>query len=156
MLGTVVTGSDGHWSITTNNISNAVHTFTAFGIDRAGNVGSSSLALLGSSSGDKLSSVTAGELVVGGKGADQLTAGTGADTFVFHAGFAKDTIFGFDVVRDALGFDHNLFADVAEILSHTKDVKGNAVITYDAADTVTLIGVTKAQLEAHPSDLFII
>ena len=147
----------GDWSIPLNSVSNAVHTFTATAIDRAGNQGASSqIAILGSSAGDKISGVPAGELIIGGKGGDQLTGSTGHDTFIFHSSFGKDTITGFDVNADVLAFDHTLFATVADILNHTKDVKSNAVIAYDGTDTVTLTGVTKAQLEAHQSDLLII
>jgi hypothetical protein len=60
------------------------------------------------------------------------------------------------VNHDVLAFDHTLFANVAAILSHTHDVAGNAVITFDSHDTVTLLGITTAQLSAHQNDFHII
>jgi hypothetical protein len=58
--------------------------------------------------------------------------------------------------HDVLAFDPTLFASVANVLSHTQDVNGNAVITFDSGDTVTLLGITTAQLSAHQNDIHII
>jgi hypothetical protein len=41
---------------------------------------------------------------------------------------------------------------VAQVLSQTHDTSAGAVITVDAHDTITLHGVTVAQLAAHSSD----
>lgn len=109
------------------------------------------MAIFGSSSGDKISGTGSADLIEGFGGADQLTGATGADKFIFHSDFGKDTISSFDLSKDVLAFDHSLFANVAAILSATTVVKGNAVITYDTADTVTLI-ITKSDLANHAND----
>lgn len=149
---------NGHWNFTISKLSDVVHTFLARAVDVAGNQGGlSSVAVLGSSSGDKITGAGAADLIEGLGGADQLTGGAGtADTFVFHAGFGKDTITSFDLTKDVLAFDHNLFANVDAILKATADVKGNAVITYDSADTITLVGITKSDLVNHASDFYIL
>ena len=149
-LGTATADNTGHWAIAINNLSDAVHTFTATAIDPAGNLGAASQpAFFGSSKADNISGVAGGDLIEGSGGADKLTGGPGPDIFLYHPNFRKDTIAGFDLANDVLAFDQNLFPSVADVLNHTADVKGNAVITYDGADTVTLLGITTAQLAEH-------
>jgi hypothetical protein len=43
--------------------------------------------------------------------------------------------------------DHNLFAAFADVQSHAQQVGTNTVITYDAADTITLNNVSLANLQ---------
>jgi hypothetical protein len=43
-------------------------------------------------------------------------------------------------------------SSVADLLDHTHDLNGSAVIRLDGHDTITLEGVTKAELAAHHSD----
>ena len=43
-------------------------------------------------------------------------------------------------------------ATPVQVLSQTHDFSSGGVIVVDAADTVTLIGVTVAQLQSHLSD----
>jgi Ca2+-binding RTX toxin-like protein len=82
---------------------------------------------------------------------DTLTGGGGSDTFVFNPGFGKNTITDF-ASQDVIAFDDTLFthATAAQVLSQTHDSKAGAVIVVDAHDTVTLTGVSVAQL--HASD----
>lgn len=79
--------------------------------------------------------------------------GSGAsDAFVFHAGFGQDTIVGHQLGKDSISFDHTLFANFAAMFSHTaSDGHGNTVITYAPNETVTLIGVSPDQVQAHAS-----
>jgi len=53
-----------------------------------------------------------------------------------------------------IAFDHTLFANAtpAQVLSQTHDSAAGAVIVVDSLDTVTLTGVTVAQLQSHASD----
>ncbi len=73
----------------------------------------------------------------------------GIDSFVFNAGLGKDTVKDFNVDQDILLFDHTLFSNATaeQILSQTHDSKTGAVIAVDAHDTITLVGVTVAQLQ---------
>jgi hypothetical protein len=53
-----------------------------------------------------------------------------------------------------LAFSHTLSANdtAGQVLSQTHDTSAGAVIAVDAHDSITLHGVTVAQLAAHPSD----
>ncbi|WFT83443.1 Ig-like domain-containing protein [Methylobacterium sp. CB376] len=160
VLGTANADSAGHWNTTLTNLSNVVHNFTAKATDLAGNVGSSSqVAIFGTTGNDVIKAVPGGGLIVGSTGNDNMTAGVGIDNFVFHANLGKNVISGFDVFQDILSFDHNLFAgitDASKIINYTADVNGNATVIVDPNDTVTLLGVTKAQLQAHLSDFHLL
>lgn len=88
------------------------------------------------------------DIFVGGDFNDRIEGGAGNDTFVFKAGFGQDTVTDFQAGgHDIIQFDASLFASLQDILDHTADSSGNAVITASAYDTVTLHGVTKAQLQ---------
>ena len=157
VLGTTAVNNSGQWSISLNNLSNTVHNFTAVATDAAGNTGAlSQVAILGTTGSDKIAGVAGGDTIVGNGGADNFTAGAGNDTFVFNPRFGRDTVSKFDLNHDVLSFDPTLFANVASVLSHTHDVSGNAVITFDSADTVTLVGITTAQLSANQNAIQII
>lgn len=75
----------------------------------------------------------------GGKGNDRLTGGEGVDTFVFKPGFGHDVITDYN--GDVLQFDPAVFANSAYVRAHAAQVGANVVITYDASNTVTLVGV---------------
>jgi Ca2+-binding RTX toxin-like protein len=96
-------------------------------------------------------------VIIGNDGNNILTGGGGNDTFVFNAAFGKDTITDFHPGQDIVQVDHTVFADVASLLSHTADDgHGNAVITADANNTITLQNVTLAVLHQHQSDFHIV
>jgi Ca2+-binding RTX toxin-like protein len=154
LLGPVTADSSGDWSLQAHITGNTIHKLTETATDLAGNTGSSSGVTVYSPGTNK--SLVGGNgndfLIAGQK--DTLTGGAGNDTFVFNANFGKDVIRDFDVNYDTLALSHTLFAHdtVAQILSQTHDTSAGAVIVVDAHDTITLHGVTTAQLAAHPSD----
>lgn len=77
-----------------------------------------------------------------------MTGGGQSDTFVFGPTFGRDTIQDFQPGYDVIQVDHSLFGNVKAIMANTHDDgQGNTVVTYDATDTITLHGVTKAQLQ---------
>jgi VCBS repeat-containing protein len=83
----------------------------------------------------------------------------GHDTFVFKPGFAAATIGDFDVNNDAINIDHSLFATVSAFVAAAQSANsGHDTIITDPIhhNTITLTGVTVAQLNAHPSDFHII
>jgi hypothetical protein len=153
LLGTVTADSSGNWSLQAN-ITGNVHQLTETATDLAGNTGSSAGVTVYSPSTNK--SLVGGSgndfLIAGPK--DALTGGAGNDTFVFNANFGKDVVTDFDINHDLLALSHTLFANdtIAQVLSQTYDTTAGAVIAVDAHDTITLHGVTAAQLAAHPSD----
>ena len=69
--------------------------------------------------------------------------------FLLGEGNEPSTITDFNVGQDFLRIDHNLFSSVSDVLSHSKDSSEGTVISYDAANTITLVGVHVADLQAH-------
>jgi hypothetical protein len=88
-----------------------------------------------------------GDDVLIGSPNDTLTGGPGADTLVFNPSFGKETVKDYNVNQDVLA--HTLFTHdkAPQVLSQTHDSKAGAVIVVDAGDTITLVGVTVAQLQ---------
>jgi Ca2+-binding RTX toxin-like protein len=85
--------------------------------------------------------------ITGNEGDNILTGGAGIDTFVFAPNFGKDEIKDFQV-GDTIQFDHTLFIDVNDIIAHTtNDGSGNAVVTLDASNAVTIDNMTVALLQ---------
>jgi fibronectin-binding autotransporter adhesin len=87
---------------------------------------------------------------------ETLTHYGSSDNFVFNFANASsvghDTVSHFDVVHDVLEFSSSsIFAYATNHIG--SDNHGNAVISLDGSgDTITLTGVTKAQLLSHMSD----
>jgi hypothetical protein len=155
LIGTVTADNLGNWSLQTDIKANTVHKFTETWTDVDGNTGHSA--------GVTLYAPNANKILIGGSGNDfliaghndTLTGGGGRDTFVFNPGFGNNTITDFNVSQDVLRFDHTLFAKTtaSQVLSQTHDdSKGDAIIVVHHGDTVTLIGVTVAQLQSHLGD----
>jgi hypothetical protein len=77
----------------------------------------------------------------------------GNDTFVFAANFGHETITNFHPDTDVIEIDHAVFANFQALLAATHDDgNGNAVITADPNDTITVKNVTVAQLVQHQGD----
>jgi T1SS-143 domain-containing protein len=88
--------------------------------------------------------------------AASTTAWTGtsaSDPFVFAANFGHETITNFRPDTDVIEIDHTVFADVQALLAGAHDDgHGNAVITADPHDNITVKNVTVAQLVQHHGD----
>jgi Ca2+-binding RTX toxin-like protein len=111
------------------------------------------VSLYSSKGGKTLQGGSGNDVLIGGP-SDTLIGGAGSNTFVFNPHFGKDTIKDFNVDQDALMFAKSLFPNsVAQVLNQAQDSKAGAVIVVDASDTVTLTGVTVAQLQSHASDI---
>ena len=116
----------------------------------------SAATVTGGSNGNTI--IAGGNAQIGGGQANQILTGNGNnDTFVFSPGFGHDTITNFQPINDELQIDHSVFANVQDLLAATQDDgHGNAVITADLHNSITLQHVTVAQLQAHQSDFHII
>lgn len=81
---------------------------------------------------------------------ETLTGDGNGNVFVFNfSGFGDDMVRNFHPETDTLRLSSSLFASVQAILDATHDDgHGNAVITVDAHDTITLAGILKANLSA--------
>ena len=95
------------------------------------------------------------DVLIGGDG-DTLTGGNGPDTFLFRPGFGANVVTDFKVDVDALQFDKSIFASSTELLAHTLNTGAGAVIDDGDGNTVTLSGVTRAQMQAHTDDFFFV
>jgi VCBS repeat-containing protein len=79
---------------------------------------------------------------------DHLTGSSGADLFVFAQPIAHDTIHNFDAAADKI--DLMAFNGVSGYgdLVIANDVSGNAVVTTETGETITILGVDAAALSA--------
>jgi len=122
----VLDGGGGNDGLTGGNGNDLL--FGSFGMD----------TLIGGNGDDSLD---------GGAGDDSLTGGRGPDLFVFHAGFGEDTITDLGN-GDRIQFDDELFGSPQDVLDASQpDDDGNTVITLDAENTITLVGVTSLQAD---------
>ena len=86
---------------------------------------------------------------------DTMTGNGSNETFVFTQGFAKDEVTDFAVTgsgHDTIDLTNTQMHTLAQVIAHTSQVGANAVLHLFGNETVTLDGVTKAQLKAHPGD----
>jgi hypothetical protein len=70
---------------------------------------------------------------------------------VFAAGFGKDAITDFTTTgssADLLQFSSDMFADFADVMSHTAQVGSSVVVTLDADTSITLANVQMTSLAA--------
>jgi Ca2+-binding RTX toxin-like protein len=91
--------------------------------------------------------------VMGVTGGGVLTGGIGNDTFTFAPGFGQVTVTDFQPGVDIIQIDHLLFGSPNAAARHISadpfDPSHNAVITYDANNTISLHGVTADQLRTQ-------
>ncbi|NKE45787.1 calcium-binding protein [Roseomonas frigidaquae] len=109
--------------------------------------------LRGGAGDDSLEGGGGSDLLEGGSGNDTMDGGVGADSFEFDDGFGHDLILGFQVGTDTLQIASNINAtgvtDPNDLLALVSDDgSGNAVITL-GTDTITLDGITVADLTAN-------
>ena len=149
LIGQATTGNDGNWSLVAVVTGNAIHRFTETSTDLAGNTASSAGVTLYSPAARSLIGGNGNDVLIG-RPNDTLTGGNGTDTFVFNPHFGKEVITDFNVNQDTLSFDSSLFTTdtASQVLSQTHDFKNGAVIAVHPGETITLAGVTVAQLQA--------
>jgi VCBS repeat-containing protein len=82
----------------------------------------------------------------------------GQDNFVFNQNFKSATIGDFDVTKDVIDISHTLFDSISTILASAQSVgSGQDTVIVDAAhDTITLKGVSVAELQSHGNDFHLI
>ena len=87
--------------------------------------------------------------LIGGDGNDRLTGGHGGDTFVFGPGFGHDVVTDYSHA-DRIEFDGGVFQNFQQVHAASHQVGADTVITVDANNSITLLGVNWHSL--HPSD----
>ena len=145
------TVSDGHGGTDTTTLSIVVFNPGAHyqgGENTTLDGGNGPDVLDGSAELDVLLGGNGPDVLIGGAG-DTLTGGNGPDTYLFRPDFGANLVTDLSLNNDRLQFDASIFTSIADILGHTSDVAGEAVIDDGNGNTVTLEGVTKADLTAH-------
>jgi serralysin len=102
--------------------------------------------LFGSVGNDTLMGGKGEDTLDGGGGDDTMFGGKGPDLFAFSAGFGHDIIDDFSN-GDHIQFDSGMFADAQAVLDASEQVGDNTVITLDANNDITLVGVTSLQAD---------
>jgi PII-like signaling protein len=82
----------------------------------------------------------------------KITSGTSGDTFNFTGSFGGIVVTNYLPGSETINWDHHDFANIAAVEAASRQSGGNTVVTLDANDTITLVGVTLSQFEAHTSD----
>ncbi|MGG5809259.1 calcium-binding protein [Falsiroseomonas sp. CW058] len=84
------------------------------------------------------------------------TSNDGQDVFYFDNGFGQDTILDFNLGDDMLeirsGINGTGISNPTDLVPYIGEASGNAVITI-GADSITLVGVSKADLLANLQDV---
>jgi hypothetical protein len=79
--------------------------------------------------------------------------GIAGDSFVFAPDFGNVTLTNFDPDTDVIEIDRTEFADFQALLAVTQDDgNGDAVVTADTNDMITIKNVAVAQLVQHQGD----
>ena len=94
---------------------------------------------------DRLFGGAGNDFLYGHRGDDIMTGGKGADTFVFATGYDNDTVTDFDLTgsdHDFIRLDYYLYKGMTY-----SEVDGNVTLTLASGDSLTLTGVTQAQIE---------
>lgn len=144
---------DGHGAVSTGTVSVTVKGVadapTRNGTANADTMNGTALedVLNGLGGHDKLVGNAGADTLNGGAGNDTLTGGVGADRFVFSGTFGTDVVTDFES-NDVIQLDAAQFANFAAVQSHAAQVGLDTVITLDAANTITLTGVSVASLNA--------
>lgn len=113
--------------------------------------------LMGVAGNDVLDGQGGNDRLIGGAGNDVLKGGVGNDTFVFAAGFGKDSIQDFapgSALSDVLQFDRSVFNDFASVVSHASQVGADVVITATDLDALTLKNIQIGTL--HQNDFLFV
>ena len=106
--------------------------------------------LTGFAGNDTIDGGAGNDLLDGGAGADILTGGLDSDTFVFKNGDGGDTINDFETATggDIVDVSAFGFADYAALSANFTQDGADTRIQLDADDTVTLVGINLADLQA--------
>ena len=157
-VGTAVVRRDGTWSSDVVLTHLGANALTARATDAAGQALASApvtltLAAVLSPPGGGIATAPSGSVPVHPAHGAAVWAGGAADTFVFTPHPGHDTVADFGLTgagADVLSFSRHSFAGLADVLRHTAMSGGDAVIRLSPRDSVTLVGVTRQELRAHP------
>ena len=111
--------------------------------------------LFGGAGADFVAATGNGNALDGGAGNDVLVAAAGHsnDTFVFHAGYERDTVQGFAVAGDVVNLETFGIANFATLQTYMSQVGSDVAIGLNGTDILTLQNVAIASLTAATFDL---
>ncbi len=143
---TVIASVDHTLAANVENLTLTGNAVRGTGNDLANTISGNGLAnILSGGGGDDILRGNGGnDVIKGGAGNDTLTGGDGHDSFVFTSGFGRDTITDFDVDEDHIDWTALGSLGAPKI----KDSGHNVVVSF-GADSITLLGVSAADLSAH-------
>ncbi len=107
--------------------------------------------LVGNGGDDVIDAGLGNDYALGGAGNDTMTGGDGDDVFIIEAGFGFDTITDFAAGAgrtDRVWLQGTGLGDFASVMSNAAEVEGSVVITVEGHGSLTLTGVSLAQLAA--------
>jgi parallel beta-helix repeat protein len=114
---------------------------------------SQSYIFTGSKANDDIQGSGGADILDGGKGDDLLRGNGGNDTFVFQRGSGRDEIADFSKVagnRDVIDVSDYGFKTFAKLRARISDDNlGNAVVSLNADNSVTIVGVHATDLLAN-------
>lgn len=109
--------------------------------------------LLGGDGHDHLAGGAGADGLTGGTGHDTLSGGSGGDTFYFDSGFGRDVVMDFNAAEgDTLAIKagiNGLSISRPEDLAAFVRVEGGATVIKLGNDTITLNGISRADLVAN-------
>jgi Ca2+-binding RTX toxin-like protein len=110
--------------------------------------GSGADVIYGGQDNDTMAGGSGNDYLYGNLDNDLMTGGTGADVFVFGNNQGNDTIADFDLTADFVGIISgvNGITSGSDAVARTSDVGGTAVVDLGSGNTVTLTGLTTADL----------
>lgn len=111
--------------------------------------GSGNDVILAGVGNDTVDGGSGDDRIAGDAGDDLLSGGSGHDSFVFAAGFGRDTIADFRTTgasSDVLEFASGIFVDFDAAFAAADQVGADTVFTIDAETSLTLEGVQLASL----------
>ncbi len=113
--------------------------------------------VVATNNGDGTHTVTANAngQVLYSAGNDTLTGGGSSETFVYLPGSGRDVVTDFQAAgqgHDVLDLSNTHLNTLAQVLNSTTVSGGTATIHVNRQDTITLDGVSRADLKAHRSD----
>lgn len=117
-----------------------------------------------STSHDIIDGGSGNDVLKGGQGDDTLKGYIGNDTFLYDSGhLLNPTNFGHDIIKDFEGagaangdiiqFNDEIFATINDVLDAISYSDGNALITYDSENTVTLLNIGADSLSADDFEI---
>jgi len=144
---------DSHGAVSTGTVSVTVRG-VADAPTRNGTAGADTMngtaledVLNGQGGADRLVGNLGADTLNGGLGNDTVVGGDGADRFVFSGAFGTDVVSDFQA-NDVIQLDAAQFASFGAVQAAASQVGADVVITLNAANTITLSGVTLASLNS--------